>query len=42
MRYVFRAIFYLVIAGVAGLLGMAIFSELPAPRAEISRQIEAM
>jgi hypothetical protein len=42
MRYVFRAIFYLVIAGVVGLLGLAIFSELPAPRAEISRQVEAM
>jgi hypothetical protein len=42
MRFIFRAIFYLAVAGAAGLLGLAIFSELPAPRAEISRPVEAM
>jgi hypothetical protein len=33
---------YLAIAAVVGLVGMAVFSELPAPRAEISRPVEAM
>ncbi|MEM8571660.1 MAG: hypothetical protein AAGG56_12240 [Pseudomonadota bacterium] len=42
MRYVFRAVIYLILAGVFGLLGLAVFSDLPAPRAEISRPVEAM
>lgn len=42
MRYLFRAVLFLVILGAAALLGMAVFSDLPAPRAEISVPIEAM
>ncbi len=42
MRYVFRAVILLVIAGALGLLGMAVFSDLPPPMAEISLPVEAM
>lgn len=41
MRMVFRALAYLVILGGIALLGFAIFSDLPAPRREISLPVEA-
>lgn len=41
MRFVLRAILYLVVVAVVGLVGYAIFSELPAPQHEVVLPIEA-
>lgn len=41
MRLGFRLVFYLVIAAVLGLVGYAVFSELPAPTEEVSVPVEA-
>ncbi len=41
MRLLVRAVAYLALAAVLALLGFAIFSDLPAPRREISLPIEA-
>ncbi|WP_424928200.1 hypothetical protein [Amaricoccus tamworthensis] len=42
MGYVFKGFLFLVVASAAYLLAMAIFSDLPAPTAEISKPIDAM
>lgn len=42
MRYIIRAVFFLAILGAAALLGMAVFTDLPAPVALVSHPIEAM
>ena len=41
MRLVLRIVLYLVIVAVAGLLALAIFSDLPAPLREIEMPVEA-
>lgn len=41
MRTVIRIILYLVLVGVLGLLGIAIFSDLSAPQREVELPIEA-
>jgi Na+/proline symporter len=41
MRIFFRIVLYLVIVAVVGLLGMAIFSDLPAPQREVEVPVEA-
>lgn len=41
MRTVTRIILYLVLVGVLGLLGIAIFSDLSAPQREVELPIEA-
>jgi hypothetical protein len=42
MRFLVRAIIYIAVLGSVALIGFAVFSDLPAPRAEISRPIDAM
>ena len=41
MRTVVRIILYLVLVAVVGLLGIAIFSDLPAPQREVELPVEA-
>jgi Na+/proline symporter len=41
MRIFFKIVLYLVIVAVVGLLGMAIFSDLPAPQREVEVPVEA-
>ena len=41
MRLVLRAIVFLVIAGGLGLLAVAVFSDLPAPRREVTLPVDA-
>jgi hypothetical protein len=41
MRLFFRIVLYLVLVAVLGLLGIAIFSDLPAPQREVEMPIEA-
>lgn len=41
MRIGFKLIFYCVIIALAGLVGYAIFSDLPAPTREVSLPVEA-
>jgi hypothetical protein len=41
MRMVLRIVMYLVIVAVVGLLGIAIFSDLPAPQREVELPVEA-
>jgi hypothetical protein len=41
MRTIFRIILYLLLVAVIGLLGIAIFSDLPAPQREVELPIEA-
>ena len=40
MRTVLRIVLYLVLVAVVGLLGIAIFSDLPAPQREVELPIE--
>lgn len=40
MRFVLKAVLFLVLAAVIALLGLAIFSDLPAPTREISIPVE--
>ncbi len=40
MRIVLRAILYLVVIAAAGLVGFAVFSDLPAPTREIVLPVE--
>lgn len=41
MRTLFRIVLYLALVAVAGLVGMAIFSDLPAPQREVELPVEA-
>lgn len=41
MRFVLRVILYLVLVAIVGLVGVAIFSDLPAPQHEIELPVEA-
>lgn len=41
MRLGLRLVFFLIVAAGLGLLGLAIFSELPAPTSEVSVPVEA-
>ena len=41
MRIFMRVVLYLAVFGVVGLLGFAIFSDLPAPQHEVELPIEA-
>ncbi|HPG22714.1 MAG TPA: hypothetical protein PLH75_07990 [Amaricoccus sp.] len=41
MRFVLKAVLFLVVAAGVALLGLAIFSDLPAPTREISVPVEA-
>ena len=41
MRILLRVVLFLALAGVVGLLGFAIFSDLPAPQREVELPIEA-
>lgn len=41
MRTVFRIILYLALVAVLGLLGIAIFSDLPAPQREVELPVDA-
>jgi hypothetical protein len=41
MRTVLRIVLYLVLVAVVGLLGIAVFSDLPAPQREVELPIEA-
>jgi hypothetical protein len=40
MRFALKAVSFLVVAAVVGVLGFAIFSDLPAPVREVSRPVE--
>jgi hypothetical protein len=42
MRILIRAVVFLVIVAAVGVVGLAIFSDLPAPTAEVSLPIDAM
>ena len=41
MRTVLRIVLYLVLVAVVGLVGIAIFSDLPAPTREVELPVEA-
>ena len=41
MRTLVRIVLYLVLVGVVGLLGIAIFSDLPAPQREVELPVES-
>lgn len=41
MRVVFRILLYLVLVAIVGLVGVAIFSDLPAPRHAVELPVEA-
>jgi hypothetical protein len=41
MRMILRIVLYLAIVAVVGLLGLAIFSDLPAPQHEVELPVEA-
>jgi hypothetical protein len=41
MRFALKAVLWLVVLGAIGLVGFAMFSELPAPSREISLPVEA-
>jgi len=41
MRTLLRIILYLVLVAVVGLIGLAVFSDLPAPTREVELPIEA-
>jgi hypothetical protein len=41
MRTLVRIVAYLVLVAVVGLLGIAIFSDLPAPQREVELPVEA-
>jgi hypothetical protein len=41
MRILLRLVLFLVVAGAVGLVGFAIFSDLPAPQREVELPIEA-
>jgi hypothetical protein len=41
MRTILRIVLYLVLVAVVGLVGIAIFSDLPAPQREVELPIEA-
>jgi len=41
MRFVLRAVLFLVVVAGVALVGLAIFSDLPAPTREISVPVEA-
>ena len=41
MRTVLRIVLYLALVAVVGLLGIAIFSDLPAPQRQVELPIEA-
>jgi hypothetical protein len=41
MRVVLRILLYLVLVAIVGLVGVAIFSDLPAPRATVELPVEA-
>ncbi|MFO1105844.1 MAG: hypothetical protein U1E34_07065 [Amaricoccus sp.] len=40
MRFVLRAILFLIVVAAVGLIGYAIFSELPAPQHEVVLPVE--
>ena len=41
MRILFRIVLYLALVAVLGLVGFAIFSDLPAPQREVELPVEA-
>lgn len=41
MRILLRIFVYLVLVAVVGLVGLAVFSDLPAPKGEVSLPVEA-
>lgn len=41
MRVVFRILVYLVLVAIVGLVGVAVFSDLPAPRHAVEFPVEA-
>jgi hypothetical protein len=41
MRTFFRIVLYLIVVAVVALLGVAIFSDLPAPQREVEVPVEA-
>ncbi len=41
MRVVFKILVYLVLVAVVGLVGVAVFSDLPAPRHAVELPVEA-
>ena len=41
MRTIFRIILYLVLVAVVGLVGFAVFSDLPAPEHQVELPVEA-
>lgn len=41
MRFFFRVILYLALVAVVGLVGVAMFSDLPAPRQHVELPVEA-
>jgi hypothetical protein len=41
MRVVLRILLYLVLVAIVGLVGVAVFSDLPAPRHEVELPVEA-
>lgn len=41
MRFFFRVILYLALVAVVGLVGVAMFSDLPAPRQQVELPVEA-
>ena len=41
MRVVFKILMYLVLVAIVGLIGVAVFSDLPAPRQAVEIPVEA-
>jgi hypothetical protein len=41
MRIISRIVLYLILVAVVGLLGLAIFSDLPAPQHQVDLPVEA-
>ena len=41
MRLAIKVVLYLVLVAIVGLVGVAIFSDLPAPRQEVELPVEA-